>query len=184
MYVVILMFLWIQTQCKSTKSIEISIVDFSKQINICNQRLDNNNAANVCAELIGNNWNCLNFIQSKSLNKDPHQRIHLMCGSDSDGPLFCCPIWAMIRCIFQYVKDNCTDLGGQQFFQQYWTENFHQQVEQLNRERCFNYTFASVECSNVLVYIQNNQLLERVGRFNKYKFPILNNSNYYFSKKI
>lgn len=168
--------------------------DVEQQISACNAILDQMGAVTACADLVGANWNCVNYVaptrRPTSLSQSgpgtvlgarpPNRQLALSCGNS--GALFCCPIWAMIRCLLQQAKVNCgrvllsapsaTDPNLQNqdqmmmatFLAQFRARQFQPQINQLHRGQCSNYTFASRQCENVLIYIRNRELLEPIGK--------------------
>jgi len=141
-----------------------------QQISLCNQILDQSGAVIACMDLVGNNWNCVNYVGMDS--KSAHDRLTISCGST--GALFCCPIWAMIRCLLQQAKVNCGRVLADNhipdtesmitFLAQYRQRQFQREIDQLHQNECVNFKFASPQCENVLTYIRNRELLEPIGK--------------------
>ena len=141
------------------------------------------NAFSDCSSLVALNWNCIhsgtlpdegNSAGQQHHHHQPH-RLVLSCGDDQQGPLFCCPVWALLRCMLQQVKLHCASGGGDQqsssseegdnFSQQYQAVAFQSQIDELQQSsRCAQFPFSSSQCDSVLAFIRDQFALESDGK--------------------
>lgn len=158
---------------KTNKHLTIFIIFFpetseEERISSCNQKLDSARAFPDCSSLVATNWNCINNAEpEKPENSDQH-KVHslaLSCGSDQEGPLFCCPIWALLRCLLAQIKVHCRKEFPEDFSQRYRKIAFQPQIEQLQKSRCTHFPFSSPQCDTVLTFIRDKFALENEGTF-------------------
>lgn len=133
------------------------------RIEECNQKLDSADAYADCSSLIGTNWNCVNSAPSR-VGEDIHrEQVRMSCGENEQGPLVCCPVWGLIRCMLTQVKNHCNPQFGDAFSNEYREDAFQPAIDQLNEQYCAEYPFASNQCDYVLQFIRDTRVLESQG---------------------